>query len=214
MTEVHIGIERLSDLYDNEITTQEERDELLEHINGCPVCKNEYERLRSSISLCVGLRHYVVCDPNLPLRVMDVIKWRSRKRRIFKFIPAAAASFVLAAGGVTLLYQTFSEPSVQRPAVNTNAATETENLITILSDNKASILNVSDLFIDGEIPASRFHQLRRALAYKKFFYSASVQQPSASSGRNPLVEEVGNISIDHSAEYISGQEYVRFRVFK
>ena len=229
MTEAHIKFERLSELHDEEITISEERESVLDHIDECPFCKTEFEQLRSSIMLCNGLKQYMVCDSSFSATVMGTIKWRSRRRTFMRYLPAVAASFVLV-GGVALISSAVFESDVQHiavaePIVSSTNYNETgmENIVSILSANKASILNMSDMFIEGEILATNFPKLRRDLAYKKLFFSAGPQaRPSAKvfpSDWNPLVEEVGASNFqkdyDNGADMsYSSQEYVRFKVFK
>lgn len=224
MTEIHITIGRLSDLHDEEVTIQEEREALLEHINDCVLCKTEFEQLRSSINFCGNLRQVMVCEPGFSKAAMNAIKWRSRRRLMMRYIPAVAASIVLV-GGFALISTPVNEPIIQQSTFGSTVKQSggIENIVSILSSHNASILKISDMFIEGEIHSSNFPKLRRELASRKMFFSIGMQQGRAhrmlSSDWNPLIEPVGSSNFSSNVEYAAkaseaGEGYIRFRVFR
>ncbi|MDR3237399.1 MAG: hypothetical protein LBT84_02730 [Spirochaetia bacterium] len=225
MIENHIPFEKLSDFCDDEVIVQEERKELLEHMQKCHFCKSEFHQLQSMISYCSDLRKTFICAEDFVKKTMAAIKWRHRRRTLLTHVPVAAASVVLI-GGVALFASIINAPAghdtgsfaIMPPSplpLNT-AASDTENVVGILSANSASIFKVSDLFIEGEIAAERFAKLRRELGFRKVFYRVGSRPKQQGAAANPYLEEVGSVS--GSGEQFSlparQGEYVHFRIFK
>ncbi|MCL2025830.1 MAG: hypothetical protein FWG92_03390 [Leptospirales bacterium] len=222
MIENHITFEKLSIFYDNE-TAQDEVGELVEHINNCPFCKGEYNQLTEMLEYCLALKETLVCREDFVKKTMGVIKWRMRRRAVVRHLPLAAASVVII-GGAFALVSVFNRPdkmnlaenpiAKEKPIHSALALDDTENLIAILKSNSASVLKISDLFVEGEIPAVHFPRLRRELGFRKVFYK--VGERSNQLMLNPYVEQVsigsGN-RIDFPYEH-DRSEYVKFRVFK
>ena len=224
MIKNHITFEELSNFYDNE-TAQDETIELVEHLKSCSFCKGEYNQLTEMLEYCSALRETLVCREDFVKKTMGVIKWRARRRAFMPRLPLAAASVVIA-GGAFALVSIFNQPArmdiveniaaIKKPPYSVPAATDIENVVGILSSNHASVLKISDLFIEGEIPAVHFPRLRRELGFRKVFYKVSERSNLGQSRLNPYVEEVsigGHNRIGFPYER-DKSEYVRFRVFK
>ena len=220
----HIPFEKLSSLYDNE-TAQDDAIELVEHIENCSFCKGEYNQLVEMLGYCSILREALVCREDFVKKTMGVIKWRTRRRALAPRLPLVAASVVII-GGAFALVSIFNQPSKmelaeyitvnKKPSYSAKAANDVENVVGILSSNNASILKISDIFIDGEIPAVFFPRLRRELGFRKVFYKVGERSDLGQSRLNPYVEEVSagnrsNINLSYGQDR---SEYVRFRVFR
>jgi hypothetical protein len=220
----HIPFEKLSDFCDNEVV-QEEREELFEHVQTCHFCKSEFRQLQSMISYCSDLRKTLICAEDFVKKTMAAVKWRRRRRTLLAHVPVAAASVILI-GGVALFASIINTPLKHdtgnfaamppSPLPLNTAASDTENVVGILSANNASIFKVSDLFIEGEIPAVRFAKLRRELGFRKVFYRVGSRPEQQGTAANPYLEEVGSVSGSGERFNLPARqgEYVRFRIFK
>ena len=224
MIENHVTFEKLSVFYDNE-TAQEEVNGLIEHINSCPFCKGEYNQLTEMLEYCSALRETLVSREDFVKKTMGAIKWRMRRRTMMRHLPLVAASVVIVGSAFTLV-SIFSQPvrmdlveniTVKEKSMDSALAlNETENLVAILKSNNASVLKVSDIFVEGEIPAVQFPRLRRELGFRKVFYKVGERSNFGQPVLNPYVEEVsvgGSNRINFPYER-DRSEYVKFRVFK
>jgi len=224
----HITFEKLSNFYDNE-TAQDEATELAEHVKSCPFCKGEYKQLTDMLEYCLDLRETLVCREDFVKKTMGAIKWRMRRHALMTRLPLVAASVVIVGGafafvsilnrpvGVELARNmTAIEKPIEKSSRSAPASTDTEYLLGILSSNNASILKVSDLFIEGEIPAVHFPRLRRELGFRKVFYKVGERSDFKQPVLNPYVENVsaGTSSGIRFPYENDKSEYVRFRVFK
>ncbi|MCL1911409.1 MAG: hypothetical protein FWG13_04325 [Leptospirales bacterium] len=224
MIKNHITFEQLSNFYDNE-TARDEAVELVEHVKSCSFCQGEQNQLAEMLEYCSILKETFVCREDFVKKTMGVIKWRARRRALVARLPIAAASVVVV-GGAFALVSILNRPAQTELAANTTAknkpsysalpATDVENVMGILSSNNASVLKVSDLFIEGEIPAVYFPRLRRELGFRKVFYKVGERSGLDQSGLNPYVKEV-SVGSHSSVKFLNEHdksEYVRFRVFK
>ena len=220
----HIAFEKLSNFYDNE-TAHDETMELIEHINGCSFCKGEYNQLTEMLEYCSALREAFVCSEDFVNKTMGVIKWRIRRQTLMTRLPLVAAS-VIVIGGAFAFASMLNQPAkmnlaekittAEKPSYSMPVSNDTEYVIGILSSNNASILKVSDLFIEGEIPAAYFSKLRRELGFRKVFYKVVERSDLKPPMLNPFVENV-SIGSGSNARFSyehDGNEYVRFKVFK
>ena len=220
----HIPFEKISSFYDEELA-QDEMAELLEHIERCSFCKGEYDQLTEMLGYCSVLKETLVCRDDFVKKTMGVIKWRMRRRALAPRLPLVAASVVIV-GGALMFVSIFNQPAKmeliknittnQKPFYSMPAVNDAESVISILSSNNVSILKVSDIFIEGEIPAVYFPRLRRELGFRKVFYKIGERSDLRPSKPDSYIETVGagnhgNINLSYK---LDRDEYVRFRVFK
>ena len=224
MKDNHIPFEKLSDFFDEDISIEEERRQITGHLDECFLCKTEMDRLRNTIFHCTALRDSIFCTDGFNEHTMKVIRWRKRRKSFIRVIPAVAASVVIL-GGINFFSGALTGPDsgVIVSSSGTAAVSDTEKVVDILSTNRAKILKVSDLYIEGEVSADQFQKLRRELGFRKVVYNV-VNRSSSDSGKmskwNSNIEEVGTLnssSIVGASQFgapVSGSRYVRFRVFK
>jgi len=220
----HITFEKLSDFYDNE-TAQDESIELVEHVKSCSFCRVEYNQLTETLQYCSALKEAWVCREDFVGKTMGAIKWRIRRRALTARLPLVAASVVIA-GGAFVFISILNRPAKTelaenvtlkgKPPYSATPLSDVDNVISILRSNNASILKVSDLFIEGEIPAVHFHRLRRELGFRKVFYRIGERSDLRQNMLNPYFEQVSAGSQSRAGfpyEY-DKNKYVRFRVFR
>ena len=214
--EKHVLFQRMSQLIDNDIATEEEKNFILDHIESCSLCKREYARLQEMMRYFSCLRSIDHLRFDLSSRVIE--KYSSRRRKVFfkKIIPAAAAAAVL-------IFALGINNSLQNNSVTSNMAqlkmekpvsNDTRNVISIISHNNASIIKVTDLYIEGEVSKADYSRLRKELGFRKVVFSLS-KKDNGTVMKN--IEEVGALS-GSSSDAVPGdatqKESIRFRVYK
>jgi|GEM_PF-813925 len=226
MSAEHISFDKLSDLHDDEISIQEEKDFILQHLEECIQCGGEFRRLKDTICHCIAFRNMNFCNENMSIRIMKVVRWRRRKAVFYRALPAVAASVIIIAGAGIFTSGMFnpgnSESSDSSVSASMYDATDMEQVVKILSKNNAKILQVSDLFIEGETTVEKFKKLRRDLGFRKVVYSLTNQKAQYRQSwqwKNPGIEEVGMSSKEFASasafpDAREQEKYIRFRVFK
>jgi len=225
----HISFDEMSDLYDNLIPTEEEKDIFYDHFEACHDCGAEYDRLRRTVCHLAMMRDAEFELTNLSDKTIKAYMWRRRKQGFLKAMPAVAASlFVIAGAGIFSadpFMDSANEANISNKYVSSSpVASDTEKVIKILGDHDARILKISDLYIEGEISLADFKKLRRDLGFRKVVYTLTNHSGSniAQSGqwKNNNIEEVGinsggGRSIDQRYNNSSANSnQIRFRVFK
>jgi hypothetical protein len=207
MKKKHPDFTQMNDLLDGLIDVEEEREEILAHIESCPECAKEYAALKASVNYLKELRHAEVKFIGLSSRVQRKIRMRKVRRYIIKAAPAAAAAVVLAIG-----INTFIAPSgdmnmaVKDDAMSRETAvtamekiapsmSSADRLADIFKRNRATVTRDTANFIEGEIPVDTFARFRREVGFRKVSYtyvavnggSAASPPPSAAA---PAAESI------------------------
>ncbi|HOO71112.1 MAG TPA: hypothetical protein PK926_05055 [Spirochaetota bacterium] len=214
--EKHILFQRMSQLIDNDIATEEEKNFVLDHIESCDFCKREYARLQEMMRYFSRLRSIDHLNFDLSSRIIE--KYSSRRRKVFfrKVIPAAAAAavFIFALGINNSLQNTSVSSNMAQLKMEKPASNDTRNVIAIISHNNASIIKVTDLYIEGEVSKADYSRLRKDLGFRKVVFSLS-KNDNGTVMKN--IEEVGTLS-GSSSDGVPGNanqnESIRFRVYK
>jgi len=180
MTKDHITFAQLSDFHDEEISTVDERDYIVNHIDECKSCSVQYTLLRSTIQLTsqLGKRQYLYRD--FPLRTMEIVRSKRRKKMFMKAMPAIAASCVIVFGAA--IYTTQTNVNNSFVANNNSVQNETEKVVGIIRDNKASITQINESFIEGEVTVEEFRKLRNKLGFRKVLYRVVSKNGSMNKG--------------------------------
>ncbi len=180
MSKSCVDFSKLSDLYDDELPTHEEREHTLQHLDDCPQCNIEYGRLKRTVRLVACLRYqdFNLCEfSDKTIRIVKTIKW---KRRVLRYLPAAAAVLVVA-GGSYMATSYFSGPmgtTLSRDAGRKSSIltadgkseiSSQERIVNIVSDMKAKVHKVADSYVEGEISYDRFKTLYRKLGHSGFY---------------------------------------------
>ncbi|HPL15648.1 MAG TPA: hypothetical protein PL180_03045 [Spirochaetota bacterium] len=220
----HIPFDKLSDLYDDEIASKEERAELMRHIESCRACGLEYRLLGNTLRLCrdvAGMPHPL---ENLSPQTLGRIK-TSRKRRLYlRSLPAMAASVLVIAGiglfnaGIIGVH----DRGDMAADGSRRSYSESEQVIEIIRSHKAGIAQVTDEYVEGIVPVASFNDLRKQLGPRKVAYLLvdDASESAGASWSNPI-EKVGldegpvisNVNPQGSIAG-PGKRYVRFRVFR
>ncbi len=236
MSNAHIPIGKMSDLIDNDIPTQEEKELILEHFQTCSDCSREYDRLRKTVRFISQLKYEYRLSKDLSLKTINAIKLKRRKRYFLKIMPALAASIIVVAAMsiITYNYEIFKDKS-SVPRFSDNSGTglrnivkkeisDNERIVKIISDQKGKIVKVLNHYVEGEIDYRKFMKLYRTLGHNGFhkIKFGIVKESGTGAEVDYLykqnIEEVsgGNTMIQGSDFSKSGSErkYVRFRVFR
>lgn len=228
----HISSEMMSDLLDNDLALSE-REASERHIHDCPECRREFQRLKGTLEFCTGLATMDFSYPDINRAVMRKFRIRRLSRQVLRVGPAAAASVIILFGFA--LYEggyigSHEEPipiaettSQNRYQGNGNAPVsvttdDVEQVIGILRDNNATVLNVSDIYVEGKVPLSQFDQLRRNLGFRRVTYA--VIDEAITQGKDLMpsnIEEVNSQDTTDGGQYIyrkTGEPYMHFKVFR
>ena len=216
----HIPFEKLSDLYDDEIDSREEKASLMRHLDSCKACSLEYKRLGKALSLCRGVAAVRFPLEGMSRQTITKIKSSRRRRQILKSMPAMAASILIIAGiglfnaGIIGVH----DRSDIAAGLSRRSYSESEKVIDIIRGHKASIALVTDEYVEGTVPVNSFNGLRKSLGSRKVAYML-VEETGKDAGASwggPIEQvglEEGPIAIDGARDG-DGKKYVRFRVFR
>jgi hypothetical protein len=220
----HITFQQMSDLYDNEIASHEERDHLMRHIAACESCALEYRRLGETIRLCGCMAGITVPPAALPGATMRKILSARKRTSYLKSMPAVAASLLIIAGaglfnaGIIGVHDRANVAD----GVFRSSYSDSERVIDLIRKHNATISQVNDEYVEGTVPLSSFNDLRRSLGSRKVAYMpVAGNEPDGNVQWNNAMEEVGlgdGAAVDNRNPLagVTGGEIksVRFRVFK
>ncbi len=212
----HIMFQKMSQLMDNDIATEEEKNSILDHIQSCDQCRREYARLQEMMKLFAGIRKNDRLRADLSGSVVKEYLSRKRKKSFSKIMPAVAAAVVfILAFGLNSYWQGGRHTSrIASSSLSVAPANDTSKVVDIISRNNAKILKVTDLYIEGEVSGGSFKRLRKELGFRKVSY-AFVRGESGTSSN--FIEEVGTLS---NKAYMDAEtngnpsRAIRFRVYK
>ncbi len=228
MKDDHIEFGQISDLLDNLVSTEEEKELILNHIDVCPECRLEYEQLRSTIKMVSQLGRIEYDLGTISIDTVSIYRSRKRKAYMIKSLPAIAASLLIIAGGsvLTTNFMTPVSPGMNFAENGQRNVSETEKIVNIIRDSNGRILKVSDLFIEGEVSPEKFDRLRRSLGFRKVVHTrifksgAGIAKSSFSPKKNIEEVSLGGVRKSSNTEALrdsahgSGSFMVRFRVFR
>jgi hypothetical protein len=213
----HLSFHDMSSLYDNDVATENEKSRMLDHIDSCELCKKEYLKLQNMMKLLSRYRNQEYLKLDLSKKVVSKYQFRRKKITAKRLIPAAAALvfFIFGLGILPLWFNKDAAPLQYTKSNDKAAKTEVQKVIGIISENNAVITNVTDLYIEGQIPYKEFNSLRKSLGFRKVTYSVT-RSDSSSTVKN--IEEVAarqNTFLATSAAQDASKEvFVKFRVYK
>lgn len=220
----HIPFHKLSDLYDDEIESRDEREMILRHLDGCESCALEYRRLGETLRLCGSLAELTRSPAGMSAATMKKILSAKKRRQFLKSVPAMAASLLIIAGAG--LYNAGLIGVHERAGVggvfSRSQVSDSERVIDIIRKHNATIAQVTDEYVEGTVPVSSFNDLRRGLGLRKVAYMPVGENESDRNIQwGNAIEEVG---LDDGQEQkawapLNGHsgaavKYVRFRVFR
>ncbi|MBP7737413.1 MAG: zf-HC2 domain-containing protein [Spirochaetes bacterium] len=212
----HIPFDKLSDLYDDEMDSREEKASLMRHLESCKACSLEYKRLGKTLKLCrdVAAVHFPL--EQMSRETIAKIKSSRKKRQFLKSMPAMAASILVIAGiglfnaGIIGVH----DSSDIAAGVSRRSYSESEKVIDIIRSHKAAIALVTDEYVEGTVPVNTFNDLRKSLGSRKVAYML-VEETGKDNGASwgGPIEQVG-LEDGPIAVEGTGKKYVRFRVFR
>ena len=224
----HVPFEKLSDLLDNDCTSAE-REDILRHLDFCPDCRQEYQRLKNTLEMCSDLASVRFDYSDLMRRIDRKARFRRISKLLLRVGPAAAASIILLFsfalyegghlndGGASYSPQQVAEKEASAPSAP-ESSSDVEQVIGILRDNNATILNVSDMYVEGKISLSQFEKLRRDLGFRRVTYGIiSEASPQVHGIMKSNIEEVVSQDGFGNGNFMyqkTGENYMRFKVFR
>jgi anti-sigma factor RsiW len=217
MSADHIPFDKMSDLFDGDISSREERDAVSSHIEMCPACAAEYRHLVNTMQMCRQYASLSLSPDGLTTGTIRKFQSVKRRKLILKSLPAMAASILVIAG-----VGFFSSGFIGVKGGDTFArrsASDSERVIEVIQKQNATITQVTGEYVEGTAPVSTFAELKRQLGSRKVAYilvDGSEQDPGAQWGS--AMEAVG---LDDQAggeqvlpEAGGGKKYILFRVFR
>ncbi len=233
MKKEHIPFNTLSDLCDD-VLSPAEKEEALRHVELCPGCARDYEDLGKLIRMVSCLQLFgIQGGDEFTRRTLDLIK---RRKKIFyykRFIPyAAVAAMMIFVIGIDQLREgkvgnegemamsgiTGNERLVKSSGESGDDISEISSsydirrTLSILRNNSARIVTISDAYIEGEAPVFRIDSLRREFEGAQF-HQLRGWATNVNMGEGESREE--NSPVFHGFIFQSGNSNsrnVRFRV--
>jgi len=216
----HIPFQKMSDLYDCDVTISDDRDTLFEHIQSCGECTIEYSRLGKTLELVREFARHSSIPDALPIQTMKKIKFRRRRKLIIKSAPAIAASFLIITA-VSLLNSGLStgvRKSIIAESSARDSLTDSEQVIDIIRKHNATISDITDTYVEGTVPVTSFNSLRQDLGFRKVAYLLAEESSGVARDWGNAIEEVGAGDIRHwepQGHDVSGsKKYISFRVYR
>ena len=217
MNQKHIEFSKLSDLFDELIETEEEKEALLAHIEACQECGREYRALKNTV---LYLRDIEKSDPGIPdiaSGVLQKIKFRKAVKTAKRAAPVAAAALVLFVLGAGIFMQDRGGVAPVHQVTST-AEESREDLMDILQSSDVKVVRNTDMYVEGEIVYDEFKELRRKLGFREVSFTyVSGQREAPTSWRSQGMTHVGTqdragISPLFQEQYDT-DPLVRFRVY-
>jgi hypothetical protein len=210
MSRDHVAFDKISDLYDMDIPTEEEKEFIFEHFDSCSDCNLEYENLRNTLKLVGAIKNDNLLGDKFANRVLKNIKFDRRKNAFIKSFPAVAASFLIIVSSGLIGTGIFTSSDLDDSSQISELVNDSENVIDIISKYKGKILKVSEFFVEGEVSIKHYNKLRRALGFRKVRHAIVALEDAPSN-----FSEVSVFSTDTSNYFIpENKKVVRFKVFK
>ena len=168
----HISFQTMSDLYDDEIRSKTEREAILKHIETCKVCAQEYMRLGKTLQFCRQFSALSFPLEDLSPRTLGSIRSARKRKQFLKSLPAMAASILIVAGVGLYNMGIIGVPGRSTIADEgyRRSYNDSEQVIDIIRQHKATIFQVTDEYVEGTVPVSSFNELRRNLGSRKVAY--------------------------------------------
>ena len=203
MSNKHIPFEKLSDFFDDEFTN-DEKEQILDHIETCHQCRDEYNRLRRTLGYLSKIRNQEIELQGFSRKTMSAIKFREKRFIFYKAVPAIAAMFLIVFGiGVFKFDLLNNSPYNNRVISNDDSKviSDTEKIVNIVRDRKGKIFR-TDPFVEGEVELEKFKMLKRVLlhnGFNKIRYSITVgsatnkgssYKPTRNIEKAPSIEEM------------------------
>lgn len=209
----HLSFHEMSSLYDNDVATENEKNSMLDHIDSCELCRVEYLKLQNMMKLLSRYRNQEYLEQDLSQKVLAKYQFRKKKTSAMRFVPAAAALvfFVFGLSVIPLWKDDKTAPLQYTKSENKAVKNETQKVINIISDNNATITNITDLYIEGQIPYKQFNSLRKNLGFRKVTYSVSKGGTNTGLAN---IEVVGASQNPYSRTIPSQDMLIKFRVYK
>ncbi len=212
----HIPFEKLSDLYDDEMGSREEKASLMSHLESCTACALEYKRLEKTLKLCRDVAAVRFPMERISRQTITKIKSSRKRRQFLKSMPAMAASIMVIAG--IGLFNAGIIGVHDRGDVAADGSrrsySESEKVIDIIRSHKASIALVTDEYVEGTVQVNSFNHLKKSLGARKVAYML-VEETGREAGASwgGPIEQVG-LEDGPLAVEGTGKKFVRFRVFR
>jgi predicted nucleic acid-binding Zn-ribbon protein len=219
----HVPFEKICELYDGEIPDAGEREALMDHIKGCPECSESYNKMQGMMSLLCSCKCGISHMQYFKSETLIKIKSRKRQKLFFKDLPAMAAAILIfvGIGIVSSVFMSTDETTALSDSRMQPSMNDSEEVINIIRKNNARIVNVSDIFVEGEVSRASFNRLRRDLGFRKVAYRLIENNTDAGTDSKWLqnIEEVGssnivNPDIPSAGSFKTGKDVIRFRVFR
>lgn len=202
MSERHIDFADLSDLYDGLISTEEEKEKILLHIDKCEACRKEYDSLRATVKLLKDMNNAEIRFLNLSPRVMNRIRMKRNIGLAKRYMPLFAAAVIVFAVGLNILApekgadraisldqsadlrNQIAEKASSLHDKKTVTPQEAGDLLKIINRHDATVVKNNDMFVEGEVSYESFSRLRRELGFRKVSYAYIAQtEPRAETRR-------------------------------
>ncbi len=192
MNDEHIPFVLLSDYHDDQISGPQ-KNRIEDHLSRCEECRKQYRSLTAMVQMVsmIGREEIRSCDAFVNDTMRKVLlAYKKRRRNLYlRVVPSAAAAVVILVIGAGFM-RTGSRVEERKIAImgpspvdrhyaasgfrepNYRTADSYDNMtktLAVLRRNRARILLISDSYIEGEIAAQGFDDIRRELRHSRLF---------------------------------------------
>ena len=214
MTLKHLKFEELSDLMDNELTS-EEREAFLTHISQCEECKQEYESLLKTQSLVSSLNEEDLLIPDFSKSTIVIYTKRERNRLLYKVIPAIAASVIIVIGIAFVKIGSFNKVNSYF-SQNSLSHGDVQSIVEHIGNLKVQILQINNSYIDTEFDRGMLTDFENLLLKNNIKHTVITHSVAINAfeknteafvgSKNALMKNFNNSSLENGK--------IRIRIFK
>jgi hypothetical protein len=205
MKNKHISFSKISDLYDENILSRSEREDLRDHLDRCENCRREYGELDRMLKMLNSLRSLEIRDEaDFIVNTIEVIKQRRVAKRKASIIGYSSLSAIAATIIVVISFAVYNfSAKVDREQISKEVEREESydssltmgnykvlrtnydigRVLLILDKNNTEIFDISDSYVVGETGLSNYRKLKRELDNRIIGESFGKRRPIREIGR-------------------------------
>lgn len=181
MNSKHVPFVKISKYYDDDILSLSEKNEILNHLHDCPLCNNEYDKLKKMMHLTscfcrleISSEHEIVsnilCRIHEGAQKQSKVKSMFSKKSFINFRPVSTvAASIIGAVALTMYITTNVNESsgprtVMQNRVPNYTAVSRNNTLAVLRNNNVRLLEKSGSYVIGEVTPSELTNLTKQLS--------------------------------------------------
>lgn len=181
MSTKHVPFVKISKYYDDDIISLSEKSEILNHLHTCPLCNQEFDKLKKMIHMASCFCDIRITSENefISNTLCRIHESAEKQLKVKSFIPrksflnarpvsAVAASIIGAVALTVYITTNVNNNSSHHFTMRNNApgytAAARNNTLSILQNNNVRLLEKSQSYIIGEVTPAELTNLTRQLS--------------------------------------------------